>query len=109
MPFIFTMSTEGASLLMVGEGGVLSANTLTTIWTFGTGCLAVAALAVAFGGWLIREANMAERVLMGVGGLALLYASQMTDLIGFVLVLAAAGLHFFRVRRPPEALAVAGS
>jgi TRAP-type uncharacterized transport system fused permease subunit len=100
VPFMFTLSTEGATLLMLGgEGGILTADPLTTAWTFGTACLAVAALAVTFGGWLLQEANPAERLLMGLGGLALLYASQTTDMIGFALVLVALAAHIVRTRR----------
>jgi TRAP transporter 4TM/12TM fusion protein len=99
VPFMFTLSLEGATLLLLGEGGILTADTPTAIWTFGTACLAVAALAVTFGGWLIREASPPERLVMGLGGLALLYASQTTDLIGFCLVLVAVGLHILRTRR----------
>ena len=107
VPFIFTLSPAGASLLLVGEGGVLTADPRTVVWTFGTGCVAVAALAVAFGGWLVREATADERGLMGVGGLALLYASETFDLVGGVLVLAGLALHLLRNRQPPEAVAVA--
>ena len=113
VPIIFTLSAEGATLLLVGDPalgdqGILKADTLTTIWTFGTACLAVAALAVTFGGWLIREAALPERVLMGLGGLALLAASPTSDMIGFVLVAAGFAVHFFRVRRPPEPVPVGG-
>jgi hypothetical protein len=36
---------------------------------------------------------------MGLGGLALLYASQTTDMIGFALVLVALAVHIIRTRR----------
>lgn len=89
VPFMFTLTPEGLGILLQGD--------LTTIlWTFGTACLAVAALAVAFGGWLLRPATLLERLLMGVGGLALLYASSTSDLLGLVVVGIAAGLHWLR-------------
>ncbi len=34
----------------LGDQGILKADLLTTVWTFITACLAVAALAVTFGG-----------------------------------------------------------
>jgi hypothetical protein len=37
-------------------------------------------------------------MLMGVGGLALMYASQTSDVIGGMLVILAVLLHFFRGR-----------
>jgi TRAP transporter 4TM/12TM fusion protein len=98
VPFMFTLNREGATLLLLGDGGVLTADPITTIWTLLTACIAVAALAVAFGGWLVHEASMPERVLAGVGGLALLYASATTDLVGAVLLILAAALHTMRAR-----------
>jgi TRAP transporter 4TM/12TM fusion protein len=92
VPFMFTLSREGEGLLLRG-------NSVTIIWTFVTSCLAVAALAVALGGWLIKQASLPERVLMGLGGLALLYASVNTDAVGGVLLLVALVAHLVRVRR----------
>jgi TRAP transporter 4TM/12TM fusion protein len=100
VPFMFTLSPEGASILTLGvEGSVLSAPPLTILWTFITACLAVAALAVTFGGWFIKGANMVERVLMGVGGLALLYADRTFDVVGLTVLVIAATIHLVRVRR----------
>jgi TRAP-type uncharacterized transport system fused permease subunit len=69
------------------------------LWTFITACLAVAALAVTFGGWFIKGANMVERVLMGIGGLALLYADRTFDVVGLTVLVIAATIHLVRVRR----------
>jgi TRAP transporter 4TM/12TM fusion protein len=93
VPFMITLSPEGASLLMIGEP-------TTIIWTFITSCLAVAALAVAFGGYLLKPANPLERALAGIGGLALLYADVRFDAVGLPLLLVAAAIHLLRVRRP---------
>ncbi len=101
---MFTLNRDGATLLLLGDGGVLSANPLIAIWTFLTACIAVAALAVTFGGWFIHQATMPERVLMAAGGLALLYASTTTDLIGAALLLLAAALHIMRPRRSQPSL-----
>ncbi|MCC7371825.1 MAG: TRAP transporter fused permease subunit [Chloroflexi bacterium] len=98
VPFMFTLNAEGATLLLLGDGKVLSADVLTTIWTFGTACIAVAALAVTFGGWMIRRAEMPERIIMGLAGLALLYANPWSDIAGVALLAAGAGVHLLRVR-----------
>jgi TRAP transporter 4TM/12TM fusion protein len=94
VPFMFTLTPEGLGLLLQSDSG-------TVLWTFGTACLAVAALAVAFGGWLRGEANLPERVLLGMGGLALLYANQISDWIGLGLVVVGVAIHLLRVRNAP--------
>jgi TRAP transporter 4TM/12TM fusion protein len=93
VPFMFSLSPEGASLLLQ------SSDYGTIAVTFLTACVAVAALAVACGGWLIRHANPLERIIMALAGLALLYASAQFDLIGAVLLVVGGAIHFFRVRR----------
>jgi TRAP transporter 4TM/12TM fusion protein len=95
VPFMITLSPEGSGLLLIGEP-------LTIAITFITSCLAVGALAVAFGGWLVRQASVVERVLMGLGGLALLYADVRFDAVGLTLLAIGAGLHLLRVRRTAQ-------
>ena len=92
VPFMFTLSPQGTGLLMIGDPGWLAV-------TFVTACVAVPALAIAFGGYFIKQANLIERVLAGLGGLALLYADVCSDLIGLLLLLVMAALHLLRVRR----------
>jgi TRAP-type uncharacterized transport system fused permease subunit len=70
--------------------------------------VAVGALAVTFGGWLIRQANLVERIMMGIAGLAMLYADLGADAVGFGLFLVGLLIHVVRVRqmRQPESVAV---
>ncbi|MDP9372736.1 MAG: TRAP transporter fused permease subunit [Chloroflexota bacterium] len=102
VPIMFTLSTEGGTLLLQGDP-------LRIAWTFITACLAIVALAIALGGWFIREANMLERVLAGVGGLALLYADPRFDAVGLVLLVVVAVVHVLRTRRPATPLPAAAS
>ena len=67
----------------------MSKSWVTTAWTFATSVLAVGALAVSFGGWMIRSASILERVLAGVAGLALLAADTRLDAFGLTLMLIA--------------------
>jgi TRAP-type uncharacterized transport system fused permease subunit len=91
VPFMFTLSPEGTGLLLIGDAG-------TIVVTFVTACIAVAALAIAFGGWFIRQAGPIERVLAGLGGLALLYANPRSDLAGIVLLALATIVHLLLTR-----------
>jgi TRAP-type uncharacterized transport system fused permease subunit len=94
VPFMFCLSPDGTGLLMQGTWA-------TIIWTTLTACLAVTALAAAFGGWIVRQASMLERVIAGIAGLALFYADPRFDLVGFVLGAVVLAMHVMRVRRQP--------
>jgi TRAP transporter 4TM/12TM fusion protein len=91
VPFMFTLSPEGMGLLLRGEP-------LSIVWTFTPACLAVFALAMAFGGWILRPANWPERIILGISGLALLYASATFDAVGLTLLVLGVGLHWWRIR-----------
>jgi len=93
VPFMFCLSPDGVGLLLMSKSWV------TTVWTFATSVLAVAALAVSFGGWMIRSASILERVLAGVAGLALLVADTRMDAIGLSLMVVVIILHVARTRR----------
>ena len=55
--------------------------------------LAVAALAVATGQWMIGPARIPERVLAAVGGLVLLYLEPITIAIGLAALAASVVVH----------------
>jgi TRAP transporter 4TM/12TM fusion protein len=121
VPFMFTLSLEGAGLLMLlpesagSEVFVLPGGKTAAAWfaalsaggwvTIGvnlvTSGIAVVCLAIAFGGWFIRQANILERTLLGAAGMALLYADTRFDLVGFALLGAATLFHLLRLRRLP--------
>jgi TRAP transporter 4TM/12TM fusion protein len=125
VPFMFTLSLDGAGLLLLlpsplaaGDPSyILPAGRWTAEWfvalsgawvgiliTFLTACVAVAALAAAFGGWIVRQATLLERVLMGLAGFALLYADTRLDLAGAALLAIGIGIHVLRVRRSARAV-----
>jgi len=93
VPFMFCLSPEGAGLLFKGD-------VLQIGWTFLTACVAVAALAAALGGWIVREANLSERVVACAAGLALFYADPWTDMAGLALAAVALAAHIIRIRNP---------
>jgi len=92
VPFMFTLSPEGLGLLLIGDPLTIA---LTTI----TACVSVGGFAIAFGGWILQEANPVERVLGGVAGLCLLYANLWLDLTGFAILILVIGIHWLRVRQ----------
>ena len=101
-PFIFCLSADGVGLLFLGGPWVI-------IWTTTTAVISVCALAIAFGGWLVKAASRLERIIAGVAGLALMYADITADVIGFVALAVVVGLHLARIRRTsqPDGLSIA--
>jgi TRAP-type uncharacterized transport system fused permease subunit len=121
VPFMFTLSLEGAGLLLLlpspqaaGDPGfVLPGGDSAAFWfavlgqgawvqltiTFLTACVAVGCLAAAFGGFMLRHCTMLERVLLGLAGFALLYADVRLDIVGATLLVLGFGIHLARVRR----------
>lgn len=91
VPFMFCLSPEGVGLLLQGEWAQIA-------WTLLTACIAVAALAAALGGWILREANLSERVVAAAAGLALFYADPWFDAAGLALAAAAVGAHVVRIK-----------
>jgi TRAP-type uncharacterized transport system fused permease subunit len=88
VPFVFTLTAAGASILFIG--------TWTEILvTASTAAVGIAALAVAFTGWLRGPVAGFHRVLFGAGGLLLCYATSLGDTLGIALTALVAFLHFF--------------
>jgi TRAP-type uncharacterized transport system fused permease subunit len=84
---MFTLSREGAGLLLIGTPrDVLQAGV--------TALLGVAALAAGFGGWIVRRASSVERTLAVAGGLLLCYGNPWSDLLGTALTAVVLFLHF---------------
>ena len=89
VPFAFTLSPEGAGVLLQAPVGDI-------VRTVGTAAIGVSALAMGLGGWLLRPTTVVERVGAVIGGLLLFYATTATDIIGLVLFAVAIGLHVIR-------------
>jgi TRAP transporter 4TM/12TM fusion protein/TRAP transporter TAXI family solute receptor len=98
VPFAFVLSPNGEGLLLQGP-------ILTVAWTLAVAAVAVAALAVATGGWLLGPARPPERVLAGLAALLLLYLEPLTIAAGAGLLVAAVAVHLaLRRARPRGAL-----
>ncbi|MCM6772516.1 TRAP transporter fused permease subunit [Nocardia sp. CDC159] len=94
VPVVFVLSGPGDHLL--GRGPLLG-----VLWTTVVACVAVAALAIATGGWLfgIGPAGAPARVCAGAGGLALLYLEPVSMLVGAAALATATGLALLDRRR----------
>jgi TRAP-type uncharacterized transport system fused permease subunit len=97
VPLAFVITPNGSGLL--GQGPLLSVIGVTLI-----SALAVAALAVVTGRWLIGPARLPERVLAGVGALFLLYLETPTVLIGLGALALAVVVHLLGRRVRPAGL-----
>jgi TRAP-type uncharacterized transport system fused permease subunit len=100
VPFAFVLSPSGEGLLLQGP-------ILGIAWTLAVAAVAVAALAVATGGWLLGPARPPERVLAGLAAPFLLYLEPLTIAIGAGLLVAAVAVHL-ALRRSGGAPSAAG-
>jgi TRAP-type uncharacterized transport system fused permease subunit len=93
VPVAFVLTGPGEYLLARGPW-------LGIVWTTVAACAAVAALAVATGGWLlgVGRATALPRVLAALAGLLLLYLHPVTISIAAVLLLITAALVWWHRR-----------
>ncbi len=89
VPFAFVLTDNGAYLL--GQGPFLG-----VLWTTAVSLVAVGALAIATGGWIVGPAGVVERVLAFCAALLLLYLAPLTMAIGGGLLVVAVGIHLAR-------------
>lgn len=92
IPFAFVLSPNGEGLLLQGSF-------VTIVTTFAISALAVAALAVATGAWLLGPAGPVERVLAAGGALFLLYLEPLSVAVGIGLLAVAVVVHLLGLRR----------
>ena len=87
VPFMFTLTPDGLGVLLL-------APVATVLISIGTAAVCVAALAAAFGGWLLGPLGALDRTVLGAGGALLVYASPWADLTGFALIALVFFLHY---------------
>lgn len=93
VPFAFVLTDNGPLLLGLGSIGEV-------VWMAAMAALAVAALAVVTGGWMLRRAGWPERVLCAPAAALLLYLEPGTIVAGMLLFAAALAVNF--ILRPAE-------
>ncbi|MFO0255097.1 MAG: TRAP transporter permease [Betaproteobacteria bacterium] len=100
VPFMFVLQPEGAALLMKIPA---DASWWTVVWVTLSALVGIAALAAGAEGWLFKRAVTAERWLLVLGGLCMVYTSPVTDAIGLTLIGLAVASQL--LRRSPAAVA----
>jgi TRAP-type uncharacterized transport system fused permease subunit len=94
VPFAFVLTDNGEGLLGLRSVGDMA-------WTAVVAALAVAALAVVTGGWLVHRAGWPERLLCVPAAGLLLYLNPATIAVGVGLLVVAVALHLVIARKPP--------
>lgn len=67
-----------------------------------TALIGVVGLAASLEGYLLEKSNVVLRILLGVGGLALMYPGSSTDLVGLALIAAVVIYEIIDRKRHPE-------
>ena len=89
VPMAFVLTSNGSGLIAQGP---LS----RTLWTTLVAALAVCALAVVTGGWMLHRAGWLERLLCVPAALLLLYLEPLSMALGVAFFAVAIGTHIFR-------------
>ena len=87
VPFMFVLDPSGVALLLGGsfknlaqaDWGAVAVISVTAI-------IGIVALAGGLQGWLLRKTTSPERWMLIVAGLALVYPTTFSDILGLVLV-----------------------
>jgi TRAP transporter 4TM/12TM fusion protein len=96
VPFVFVLAPAGEALLLRGP-------VINMVWVIPVAVVAVGALAVATGGWLLGPAKWPERVLMAGGALALLYTDPLFVAVGLAAIVVGLAVHVLQRRRVRDA------
>lgn len=92
VPFVFVLAPAGEGILLTRSDPV------SIVTAFGVSIVAVAALAVVTGGWILGPVSWLERGIFAIGAATLLMMAPITMAIGVVAVVAGLVLHVVRHR-----------
>jgi TRAP transporter 4TM/12TM fusion protein len=96
VPFMFVLDPSGTGLLLTGSFKTLGnadwgSIALVTL----TAAAGILALAAGFQGWALRRAALAERIMLVVAGILLVYPHKSFDAVGFGLILVVLAMQWF--------------
>jgi len=100
VPFVFVLSPDGVALLLKTppDGSWAGVALIASSAIAG-----IVALACGAQGWLTARLSPAERAILVIAGLALVYPSVAGDVVGLAAVVAVAAIRKFRARRAAPA------
>ena len=97
VPFMFVLDPSGVALLLGGSFKNLAQADWTSVAVISvTAIIGIVALAGGLQGWLLRKTTSPERWMLIIAGLALVYPTTFSDLLGLALVLVVVALQKLR-------------
>ena len=104
VPFMFVLDPSGTGLLLGGSFKNLAQANWGAIAVISvTAIIGIVALAGGLQGWLLHKTNVAERWMLIIAGLALVYPTRTSDIFGFGLFALVLAMQKLRSREPAPA------
>ena len=104
VPFMFVLDPSGVALLLGGSfKNLAQADWSAVVIVSVTAIIGIVALAGGLQGWLLRKTTSPERWMLIVAGLALVYPTTFSDLLGLALVTVVIALQKLRPGQPAPA------
>lgn len=101
VPFMFVLDPSGVALLLGGSFKNLAQADWASVAVISvTAIIGIVALAGGLQGWLLRKTTSPERWMLIIAGLALVYPTTFSDLLGLALVLVVVALQKLRPGAP---------
>ena len=101
VPFMFVLDPSGVALLLGGSFKNLAQADWASVAVISvTAIIGIVALAGGLQGWLLRKTTSPERWMLIIAGLALVYPTTFSDLLGLALVLVVVAMQKLRPGSP---------